>query len=88
MSAPGTYACSEAPEFESPATVTVSWTTKNATSVSIAIDSPTGTYQSGLPANGSMELPAPCTGDTQTYYVIAHGTGGATATKSATTNGI
>ena len=46
------------------------------------------TYQSGLPANGSMELPAPCTGDTQTYYVIAHGTGGATATKSATTNGI
>lgn len=88
VSAPSTFACSEAPEFQSPNTLTVSWTTKNATSVSIAIDSPTGIFESGLPANGSMELSAPCQGDTQTYYVIAHGTGGATATKSVTTNGI
>lgn len=88
VSAPGTYACSEAPEFESPNTITVSWTTKNATSVSLAIDSPTGIYQSDLPANGSLVVSAPCQGDSNTYYVIAHGADGTTATKSATTNGI
>jgi hypothetical protein len=51
----------------------------------VAIDSPGGIYDSGLPANGSLTLSAPCGGESNTYYVIAVGSGGQQATGSATT---
>jgi hypothetical protein len=51
--------------------VALTWTSARATSVEIAIDNPGGVYQDGLPPNGSLEVPAPCGGDTQTYYVTA-----------------
>lgn len=53
-----------------PNPVVLTWSTVNATRVEIAIDSPGGVFDSG-PANGSMEVPAPCGDDTQTYYVTA-----------------
>lgn len=60
----------EASEFTCPGDLTLSWTTVNATSVEISIDNPGGVFATG-PANGSMEVPAPCDGDTQTYFVTA-----------------
>ncbi len=54
----------------------------------MSIDDPNGTYQSGLPANGSLQVPAPCAqGEKQTYYVTAIGAGGGKSTKSTTTTG-
>lgn len=88
VSAPAVYACSEAPDFTDPRMETVKWTTANAKSVSIAIDNPTGISYANLPANGQMDLSAPCKGDTQTFYIIATGFDGSTTTKSATTKGI
>ena len=57
-------------EFTCPDPLTLSWTTENAVSVEIAIDNPGGQFDTG-PPNGSLEVPAPCDGDTQTYYVTA-----------------
>ena len=54
-----------------PDPVTLTWESEGATEVEIAIDNPDGVYEAGLPANGSLGVPAPCNGDTQTYYVTA-----------------
>ena len=60
----------EASELSCPDPLTLTWTSTGATSVEVAIDTPTGVYDTG-PPDGSMEVPAPCDGDTQTYYVTA-----------------
>jgi hypothetical protein len=60
----------DASEFTCPGDLTLSWTTTNATSVEVAIDNPGGVFDTG-PANGSMSVPAPCGGDSQTYFVTA-----------------
>jgi hypothetical protein len=47
-------------------------------SVTLAIDNPSGAYDSGLPAEGKTQIPATC-GDTQDVYIIpvaADGTAG------------
>jgi len=57
---------------------TVSWKATGAASVTIAIDNPSGAYDSGLPAEGKTQIPATC-GDTQDVYIIpvaADGTAG------------
>lgn len=73
----------EASDISCPDPITLSWTTSNAESVEVSIDDPNGLYDTG-PANGSMEVPAPCGADTQTYYVTAIGSGGTTATDEIT----
>jgi hypothetical protein len=58
--------------------VTVSWKATGAASVTLAIDNPSGAYDSGLPAEGKTQIPATC-GDTQDVYIIpvaADGTAG------------
>lgn len=87
VTAPADFACSAGPYYTGSNTLTLEWTTTNAVSVSVAIDSPTGIYQSNLPANGSLELSGPCGGDTNTYYVIAVAADGTTATDSVVTTG-
>jgi hypothetical protein len=57
---------------------TVSWKATGAASVTLAIDNPSGAYDSGLPAEGKTQIPATC-GDTQDVYIIpvaADGTAG------------
>lgn len=88
VSAPSVYACSEAPAYESGNQLTLSWTTTGAASVAIAIDSPNGVFVDGLPANGSVAVPAPCAPDSNTYYVIATDAQGRTNTRSVTTQGV
>jgi len=88
VNAPSTWTCGGGPYSPPNSQLTLSWNTSNAQSVTVAIDSPGGTFQSGLPANGSLQVPAPCAkGETQTYYVTAIGAGGAKSTKSTTTTG-
>ncbi|MGQ0826111.1 MAG: hypothetical protein ACT4OX_13960 [Actinomycetota bacterium] len=88
IGAPATFSCSEAPVFVGPGMLMLSWTTSGAESVTVAIDNPDGPYQTGLPTNGSLEVPAPCAPDDSTYYVIAIAPDGSTATGSAFTQGI
>jgi len=57
---------------------TVSWKATGTASVTLAIDNPAGAYESGLPAEGSTQIPATC-GDTQDVYIVpvaADGTAG------------
>jgi hypothetical protein len=66
--APATVAC--------PATsVRLSWKVTNATSVYVAIDNPSGPFQTDLPLTGTLEVPFAGCGDGQpkTYYVVAQG---------------
>jgi hypothetical protein len=72
-----------ASDFTCPSQLTLSWATSNATSVEVAIDHPGGLYDTG-PANGSLQVPAPCAGDTQTYYVTAIDSDGRRSTKNLT----
>jgi hypothetical protein len=88
ISAPSTYACSQAPNAPSSNMLTLSWATTGAVSVDIAIDNPTGVYQRNLPASGNLEVPAPCAPDSNTYYVIAKDAQGNTATRSVSTRGV
>ena len=88
VSAPSTWTCGGGPNSPPNTQLTLNWNTSNAQSVTVSIDDPNGTYQSGLPANGSLQVPAPCAqGEKQTYYVTAIGAGGAKSTKSTTTTG-
>ncbi|QGG94932.1 hypothetical protein [Actinomarinicola tropica] len=73
----------EASEFTCPGSLTLSWTTQGAVSVEVAIDTPGGVYDTG-PPEGSMEVPAPCGGDAQTYYVTALATNGDRSTQELT----
>lgn len=66
-----------------PDTVTLTWQSENATGVEISIAYPGGLYDSG-PANGSMEVPGPCGGDSQTYYVVAVAGNGDRQTRTLT----
>ena len=89
MSAQETFTCEQGPDFEGGSTtLTVSWTTSNAESVTIAIDNPDGPYETGLPPDGSLDVPAPCAPDTNTYYVIAIGADGSEDRESRTTTGL
>ncbi len=63
-----------------PATVTLSWTTQNATGVDLSVDGP-GVYGSYGPS-GSTTLDVPCNGATHTYLLTANGSNGQTATKT------
>lgn len=56
--------------------IPVSWTTKNATEVTLAIDGP-GLYKSYPGANGSDTVPFACAGP-HTYTIVAKGPGGTT----------
>lgn len=86
--APAVWSCgTEAPNVPAIRQLTLSWTSTNATRVSVGIDSPSGTYADNLPANGSLVVPAPCQGDTQTYYITAYGPNGSNDTASTTTEG-
>lgn len=88
ITAPENWSCGlEAPEQDPKTQLTIAWETVGAVSVSIAIDSPNGVFQNGLPASGSAVVPAPCGGDTSTYYIIARAADGSTVTESATTIG-
>ncbi len=87
VSAPEVWLCASTPSSETPPTLTLLWTTSGAESVTVAIDDPSALYQVGLPANGSLDVPAPCAPDTKTYYVTAVGADGVTETKSVQTKG-
>jgi hypothetical protein len=63
-----------------PPTVTLSWTTQNATGVDLAVDGP-GLYASYGP-NGNTLITVPCDGGTHTYMLTAKGAGGATAQRT------
>jgi hypothetical protein len=63
-----------------PPTVTLSWTTQNATGVDLSVDGP-GIYGSYGPS-GSTTLNVGCTGATHTYQLTAKGSNGQTATKT------
>ncbi len=52
-------------------TITLSWTTRNATSATISIDG-SGIYAS-YPANGSASVPFACDGKSHTYLLTAKG---------------
>jgi hypothetical protein len=74
FSAPGQVTCKAA------TTITLSWTTKNATSATISIDGP-GIYNT-YPANGSASVPFACDGHSHTYLLTAKGSKGtATSTR-------
>lgn len=60
----------QASDISCPDPITLSWTTTNAVSVEVAIDYVGGVFDTG-PPNGSMTVPAPCGGTTQTYFVTA-----------------
>lgn len=60
---------------------TLSWTTKNATKVTISIDGP-GIWDTYEP-NGSASVPFSC-GGTHTYLLTVFGTDGTTVTKQVT----
>jgi hypothetical protein len=66
---------------------TLTWATSGAVSVEVSIDNENGTFQSGLPANGSGEFPGACFGDTQIYFVKAIAANGTSATRSITVEG-
>ena len=61
--------------------VSVSWTTTNATKVTISIDGP-GVYDT-YPANGSTSLPFNCS-SSHTWLLTAYGSDGSTTTKQVT----
>ncbi|HXY92104.1 MAG TPA: hypothetical protein VEP49_06475, partial [Acidimicrobiia bacterium] len=61
-------------------TVTLNWTTQNASSVDVLVDG--GLYSPNLGPSGSTTINIPCDGSTHTYGVTAHGTHGGTATKT------
>ena len=63
-----------------PATVTLTWTTQNASGVDLSVDGP-GLYGSYGPA-GSQTLNVTCNGNTHTYKLTAKGTQGQNATKT------
>ncbi len=56
----------------------VSWKAVNVASVTLSIDG-LGAFETGLPAQGSYDIPAPC-GDTQEVYVTPVSAGGQTGT--------
>ncbi len=88
VNAPAVWSCgSEAPHGPPSTQLTISWTSTNATKVTLGIDSPSGVYADDLPASGSLVVPAPCAGDTQTYYITAYGPNGSKDTMSVTTEG-
>jgi hypothetical protein len=70
---PKSISCSAQP---SGAMVTVTWSARNAASVSIGIDN-SGPYVQGLPLSGSYDLPfAGCPGSSKQYYVVTHASDG------------
>lgn len=80
FSAPSTVNCTSA------TTITLSWTTRNATSVTISIDGP-GIYNT-YPANGSASVPFACDGKSHTYLLTAKGPHGtATSTRVVSKGG-
>ena len=87
VDAPSVFVCSEAPGMEPQTQLTLSWATTGAASVIVSIDSPDGTWMDGLPADGSTVVPAPCGGDTNTYYVTAVAPNGLTDIEAVTTEG-
>ncbi|TMM16987.1 MAG: hypothetical protein E6G01_07135 [Actinobacteria bacterium] len=61
-------------------TITLSWTTRNATSATISIDG--GGIYASYPANGSASVPFACDGKSHTYLLTAKGPKGtATSTR-------
>jgi len=70
-----------ASDYTCPDPLTLAWTSTNAASVEVAIDNPGGVYDTG-PPDGSMLVPSPCGGDTQTYYVTAISSSGERSTKT------
>jgi hypothetical protein len=74
FSAPSSVTCKAA------TTITLSWSTKNATSVTISIDGP-GIFSTYSP-NGSASVPFACDGHSHTYLLTAKGPKGtATSTR-------
>lgn len=65
FSAPSQVSCTTS------TSITLSWATRNATSVTISIDGP-GIY-STYPANGSASVPFACDGKPHTYLLTAKG---------------
>jgi len=63
-----------------PPTITLSWTTTNATGVDLSVDGP-GVYASYGP-NASTSIIVPCDGNTHTYQLTAKGSSGATASQT------
>ena len=60
--------------------VTLSWTTQNATGVDLAVDGP-GVYNSYGP-NGQTQVNVPCDGNTHTYTLTAKSDTGTSAPKT------
>ncbi len=86
---PTVYAC-PAPDVSAPPranTMTISWSTTGTQFVELAIDNPSGVYQSNLPANGQIEVTPPCAPNSNTYYLTAVGPAGARRTVEGTTEG-
>jgi hypothetical protein len=63
-----------------PATITLSWTTGNATGVDLGVDGP-GVYASYGP-NASTSITVPCDGNTHTYQLTAKGSSGASTSQT------
>lgn len=64
------------------ASVTLTWSTRNATGADISVDGP-GVYASYGPS-GSTAINFPCDGNSHTYTLTAKGAGGATARQTIT----
>jgi hypothetical protein len=70
---PTTYNCSASPRPAGGDLVHLSWTTANATAVSISIDGP-GKF-ADYPANGSADVPFACSVAQHTYLLTTQGSG-------------
>jgi hypothetical protein len=65
------------PNTSSTQMVTLTWSTSNATGVTVSIDGP-GPYNS-YPPNGSAQVPFACAESQHTYQLVANGAGGTTS---------
>jgi hypothetical protein len=63
-----------------PPTITLTWTTMNATGVDLSVDG--GGVYGSYPANGNTQIIVPCDGNTHTYELTAKGSGGQTASQT------
>lgn len=88
LDAPATYTCGSGPYYDTPAVITLRWTSVDAVSVTVAIDDPNGAFMTDLAPIGELEVPAPCTPESRTYYVVAVGADGSTHIRSHTIQGI
>jgi hypothetical protein len=88
IDAPTTFTCGSGPFFDSPAEFTLRWETVGAVSVTVSIEDPDGPFETDLPPDGELVVPAPCRPESRTYFVVAIGADGTTDVRAHTVRGI